>query len=122
MPFFEYHQNNSGGGFDIDADKGIGPVVIIEADSAHAADSRAIDLGIYFDGCESGLDCSCCGDRWSAAWGDGDPIPSQYGLPLTDADVTRYGKWAPEGTPEAFVHYADGRIEGFGAFKKGLRK
>jgi hypothetical protein len=73
--FFEYSQNNSGGSFDIDDAKGIGPRVWIEARDAQEADSLAGRLGIYFDGCESGLDCSCCGDRWSSAWGEGSAEP-----------------------------------------------
>ena len=30
----------------------------------------AEDIGLYFDGVEQGMDCSCCGDRWYRAWED----------------------------------------------------
>jgi len=61
MAFYTFSQNNSGGYFD-------GPeYVIIEADSASEANTIALEHGIYFDGCQSGHDCSCCGDRWYEA-------------------------------------------------------
>lgn len=80
--WFEYSQNNSGGSFDIQPQYGIGPRVWIEAASGEDADERALNLGIYFDGCEKGYDCDCCGDRWYPQWGDsGEEYPeinSQY--------------------------------------------
>lgn len=69
--FFEFDQNNSGGSFDTDDKRGIGPRVWIEALNTEDANARAERIGIYFDGCEDGMDCECCGDRWSPAWGDG---------------------------------------------------
>ena len=68
MKFFKYSQNNSGGNFHVD-DK-ICHNVIIEAESASEADDIAESLGCYFDGCSTGRDCSCCGDRWSKQWND----------------------------------------------------
>ena len=59
MAFFTFRQNNSGGFFDGTE------YVIIEADSADEANMIAMDHDIYFDGCHKGLDCPCCGDRWS---------------------------------------------------------
>jgi hypothetical protein len=76
MAFFEFDQNNSGGSFDIDDKRGIGPVVWIEATDVDGACDRAEDLGIYFNGCEDGRDCSCCGDRWYRPWReDGSAAP-----------------------------------------------
>ncbi|MEE1835778.1 DUF7296 family protein [Streptomyces sp. SP17KL33] len=107
--FFEFHQNNSGGGFDFDAERGISTNVIVEADDAEHANYRAKRIGLYFDGVENGDDCECCGDRWSEAWRtDGDPVPSHYGTPLDEAKYLM--KWQAEGRPETFVHYSDGRI------------
>jgi hypothetical protein len=60
--FYEFNQNNSGGSFMVD-DK-VCHRLIIEADSEDEATNKAIDLGVYFNGCEEGSDCSCCGDRW----------------------------------------------------------
>jgi hypothetical protein len=120
VPFFEYNQNNSGGGFDYDGDAGITHHVIVEADDAEHADYRAERIGLYFDG--EG-DCSCCGDRWYAAsngWNDdaGDPVPSIYGTPVSDYD---FGfRWMKGDRPEAYVHYLDGRVQGYGFDTKVL--
>lgn len=97
--FFEYDQNNSGGSFHIDDATGIGPRVWIEAADAVEADYRAGRIGIYFNGCEAGRDCSCCGDRWSPAWDDGDVEPKisqEYDFNYHDT---------------IYVHRLGGRIE-----------
>jgi hypothetical protein len=107
--FFTYAQNNSGGVF-------TGPAlyVIVEAHSAGGADlvaqSRA---GVYFDGCENGNDCSCCGDRWYATHGDGDPEPRIYGKPIATArhDGLRSDGYIERAGAYAVIHYADGRTE-----------
>src|SRR6478735_5337089 len=115
--FYAFNQNNSGGGFDFDAECGISHWVIVEAHSAEQANSIAESIGIYFNGCDDGSDCPCCGDRWSSQWSDdkGFDFPSYYGdKPLRDKweNSSGYGiKWI-EG-PEAFVHYLDGTIEAF---------
>jgi hypothetical protein len=108
MPFFHYSQNNSGGGFDYDADDGISNNVIIEADDADHANYRARDIGLYFDGVDKGQDCSCCGDRWYETWRDeGDDEPMMYGRPLAEYTPYHWHKGF-----DTFVHYADGRIVG----------
>lgn len=124
MSFFVYAQNNSGGSFRHDS-RGISVNVIIEAPDAHYADNRAESIGIYFDGCDSGADCDCCGDRWYAAYGPGEPVPTvgesevQPGELFPAADDPRRGllatKWMAEGTPEGYIHYLDGRVEPFWA-------
>lgn len=96
MPFFEYSQNNSGGGFDHDPVAGIGYKVVVEADSDEQADAKAEEIGIYFNGCDAGIDCPCCGDRWSRAWGDGD----------AELVEPRAGWGLP-----AYVHFADGSMK-----------
>lgn len=112
MAFFTYRQNNSGGTFDFGKEAGISVTVIIEAPSAQAADDRAEQIGLYFNGVDAGLDCDCCGDRWSQSWGDGDPAPSIYGIPVENGQYEwKYRNWAPKGTPEGYIHYLDGRIE-----------
>jgi hypothetical protein len=88
MSFFHYSQNNSGGGW-----KGPAQHVIIEAEDCDEADSIAEQHGLYFNGCESGEDCGCCGDRWSRAW-SGDPEPTYYGDVVDES--TKYedvNKW-----------------------------
>ena len=99
MAWFEYCQNNSGGYFDINPDRGIGPRVWIEAPDAAAADSIAGSKGVYFDGCDDGLDCSCCGDRWYGAHGKGERKPEID----KDYDFDWHDK--------VYLHHADGRIE-----------
>lgn len=103
MKFYTFVQNNSGGSFAINDDKGIGKYVIIEAESYIEANRRAEEIGLYFDG---DGDCPCCGDRWSEQYdeSDADDVPSVYGTPLADVE-----RW-PAGT-SAFIHYCDGRIE-----------
>lgn len=104
--FYEFNQNNSGGGFDFNRSAGITHIVIIEADSAGDANKRAESIGLYFDG---DGDCPCCGDRWYSAYGDGDEVPAVYGTPVEDYHIDY--KWM--GTdPEIFIHYTDGRIVG----------
>lgn len=77
--FYTFSQNNSGGFFK--RDDSVREYVIIEADSAEQANERAEAVGIYFNGCATGSDCTCCGDRWSEQWDDedGTEMPSIYG-------------------------------------------
>ena len=63
MNTYRYYQNNSGGGDDEDLPK----LLFVEANSADEANTRAVSIGVYFDGCDSGEDCDCCGDRWARA-------------------------------------------------------
>ena len=102
--FFLYNQNNSGGNFHEDEAAGIGPYVIVEANDANHADSRAVNIGIYFHGCSTGQDCDCCGDRWSQSYGTGDAVPSIYGEPAENMEKGWYRSYA-------FVHYLNGEIK-----------
>lgn len=64
MKFYTFRQNNSGGRFHLDALRGQGVMTFVEAPDAKTANEIALDHGIYFDGCQVGWDCPCCGDRW----------------------------------------------------------
>lgn len=109
--FFHYHQNNSGGGMDIDDNIHIN--IIIEAKDNLHADTLAQQIGIYFDGIEKGEDCECCGDRWSRQCSvqDGEDYPNLYGrkvtsykkelLPFANGKVNILG----------YIYYLDGRKE-----------
>lgn len=66
--WFEFQQNNSGGSFVTDDAEGIGPHVWIQAYTPEQANDIAETKGIYFDGCQTGGDCPCCGDRWYRVW------------------------------------------------------
>lgn len=106
--FYHYDQNNSGGSFDFTKGQ-ISVHVIIEASSPRVADARAEDLGIYFDGCEGGRDCHCCGDRWSpASNGDATKTPMIYGQDVSGGVYT--GSSWMGGKPEGYIHYLDGRV------------
>jgi hypothetical protein len=96
--FFRFRQNNSGGFFKKDDAAGIGVSVYIEALNADDANHRAERAGIYFEGCATGEDCRCCGDRWMKAYDDeGEEKPGTE-MP-----------WDFEDT--VFIHHFDGRIE-----------
>lgn len=103
--FFEYHQNNSGGFF-----KSPAVHVIVEAHTANEADTRAVELGLYFDG--SG-DCSCCGNRWYRSYRDGSDSPSVYSLsiftPEGETMLNNFLKpWATKTIPALLVYYLSG--------------
>lgn len=61
--FYGFDQNNSGGSFVIN-DK-LCHRLFIEADSSEEAIAKAEELGCYWNGVDDGVDCPCCGDRWS---------------------------------------------------------
>jgi hypothetical protein len=111
--FYTFGQNNSGGSFVFDYSRGITHFVIIEADSESEAMERAERIGLYFNGCSNGIDCSCCGDRWYSP--DGPTTePSIYGEVIEPGDVWKDKgglslKWIDG--PEAYIHYLDGHFE-----------
>lgn len=96
MSFFRFRQNNSGGSF-VQNDK-VDVTVFVEAEDADAANERAESIGLYFDGCRVGRDCSCCGDRWYRAWENS---------ALTHAEMLEEYDW----DTDRVVYYADGRVE-----------
>lgn len=117
--WFDFNQNNSRGVHDFEDltyGRGISVHVIIEADSAEDANKRAEEIGLYFGRYKSGLDCECCGLRWTKeSQGEpGDDQPSIYGKPLSrDGNHFHYAtktSWAEAGCPEGFVHYKDGTV------------
>lgn len=61
--WYLFSQNNSHGYFEVD-DK-LCAYLFIEANSEDEANEKALNLGCYFNGVETGIDCPCCGDRWS---------------------------------------------------------
>jgi len=113
--FYHYSQNNSGGSFIFNEDSGITNHVVIEADSASEANKMAEEIGIYFNGCDSGLDCECCGDRWDSVYGEGDKVPMVYNKILGEKFVDKWPNraWMPEGY-ETVVHFKDGTKKWYG--------
>jgi hypothetical protein len=107
--FYTFTQNNSGGRWKYDAERGIAPYVIIEAGSAASANERAEEIGLYFDGCESGADCECCGDRWSEC-GENEATASPE---IYVVDVAEYVDLYVFRRPveyAAYIHYANGSV------------
>lgn len=116
--FFEFDQNNSGGVFRVD-DR-VCHRLFIEADSRAEAIEKAEDLGCYWDGVDNGLDCPCCGDRWSLPYSFiGDDQLSSYGVSaLSIADWRRkYGRYAIVKPPYKEQGRIYSLVKGFIAFK-----
>ena len=102
--YFHFSQNNSGGSFHIN--ESVAHHVIIQAYDAKDANTIAQNIGIYFNGCETGADCDCCGDRWSEQWSNeqGDEKPLIYGEdPVTIEDM-----FTKPGQPVCHVYHLDG--------------
>lgn len=112
--FYTYNQNNSGGHFHYDNTNGITHFVIIEAPDSIAANERAEKIGLYFNGCQKGYDCDCCGDRWyPTSEYHGDNEPSVYGQPVSDfvkGNYTRCSDFS-KAKGHIVVHYADGSVK-----------
>jgi hypothetical protein len=111
--FYTFNQNNSGGSFDYTPRDGISHYVIVEGDDIEEAVYRAKRIGLYFDGVANDMDCGCCGDRWYEPWrDDADAEPMVYDEPVANFKGGQFGmKWIDG--PEGYVHYKDGRVEGF---------
>ena len=101
--FYTFRQNNSGGKFEVN--DSVKHYVIIEADSAEEAnDIASKNTDIYFNGCDNGIDCPCCGDRWSMVdESDVAETPKIYGI-----DVFKYKDALPSFKPEYIIYYKDG--------------
>lgn len=104
--WFHYQQNNSGGRFILDEDKGITHHVFINADNTDEANDHALSIGLYWNG---DIDCPCCGDRWYPAW-EGMREPLIYGEPVRN--YTGHA-WMKTGR-ETVLHHADGSLEWIG--------
>lgn len=100
--FFEFTQNNSGGRFEFNSIAGISHRVLIEAENKDQAIEKALNIGLYFDGCEKGIDCPCCGDRWDD-WTDQITDIDEY------VESVKNFTWL---SPDIYTHHNDGSIEG----------
>ena len=108
VKYYDFNQNNSGGRYKID--ENTGQNTIIAARDMSEANERAERLGIYFNGCRDGMDCDCCGDRWSEQYSESKDVePLVYG-----SDPTSYltkDSWGFH--DKIVVHHADGTRETF---------
>lgn len=106
--FYPFRQNNSGGEF-----KPPAIYVYVEAESEEDANRTAQDY-IYFNGCEYGRDCSCCGDRWSETFYTPVEDPKQEVLKAKWGKFDRI--WAKEAGISLFMLvYKEGRSEYYNA-------
>lgn len=110
--FYTFRQNNSGGHFIIN--DYVSYYVIIEADSSRDANDRAERIGVYFDGCYTGEDCECCGDRWySVDEYDATEVPMIYND--TIEEFVEYGiRSVKSGESYCHVYYKDGSKRSYG--------
>lgn len=98
--FFEYRQNNSGGRFNIDDTLTVR--VIVEAKDKEQAIQIGENLGIYFNGCDEGRDCPCCGDRWY----EPDEVDLRYGTLSNEEAKEMALAYKGEIVPTRFKTYA----------------
>lgn len=105
--FYEISQNNSGGSFVTD-DK-LCHRLFIEAESSDEAANIAEDLGCYWDGCATGSDCPCCGDRWYRPW-------TSDGIDLEEMNTKWNGyevnEWVKNSSKETAIEDFKSRYEG----------
>ena len=115
MPkFIEYTQNNSGGSFTTN-DKLCHRVFIeVPEDQEKVSDDKALELGIYFDGCRDAIDCSCCGDRWYHAY-KFVTFPFKFSEEDTFISIEQYAQYLADNygwtTPDIRIYYLDGRVQ-----------
>lgn len=112
--FYEFNQNNSGGSFD--TDEKLCHILFIEAENVQQANKIAEGLGVYFNGCDNGIDCSCCGDRWYEADGYNEinlnKLSKAYKIEFNTIEdyaqcvADRYG-WT---NPDSRIFYLSGKI------------
>jgi hypothetical protein len=114
MEFFEFSQNNSGGSFVVN-DK-LCHQVIIEAHDYEEAVYIAERLGCYWDGVDCGMDCPCCGDRWSKYWEKALEFPMDYGKVIFTS-VEEYVQYLADNygftDPDCRIFYRDGTVKEF---------
>ena len=83
--------------------------MFIEAESSDEAASIAEDLGCYWDGCDTGNDCPCCGDRWYRPW-------SSDGIDLEEMNTEWNGyevnEWVENSSKDTAIEDFKSRYEG----------
>lgn len=100
--FYNFAQNNSGGYFVEDLEKGICEEVIIESESHQKAWEKLNKIGDDVDGFYNY--CSCCGPRWSDYDDGSTNEPEIYGKPV---DKIKKGMFRNK----VSIHYLNGSIK-----------
>jgi hypothetical protein len=106
--FFHYRQNNSGGSFI--KRNGLDVLVVIEAMDYLHANAIAEDKGIYFHGCSSGRDCSCCGDRWYEQYDNSDGYTKVFEDKTLKQKETAMKNNTDDYPNHFVIYYLDGRV------------
>jgi hypothetical protein len=101
--WYRFRQNNSGGSFVIN-DK-VAVEVFIDAEDYIEANYKATRLGIYFNGCETGYDCPCCGDRWSQQY-DYSSLNDEGDFTDIHAYLEETSRWRDT----AYVYFMSGEV------------
>lgn len=107
--FYNFDQNDPFGNFDLDSVFAMS--MIVEADSADDANSRAMAIGIYFDGVTKGKDCPCCGDRWNMVDQD-DATPRPVWRDMNVKSMSKTPRFHDDYVA-CRVFYKDGTIKNF---------
>jgi len=111
LSWYEFTQNNSGGSFEVD-DK-LCHRIFIEDENYENAKERALDMGVYFDGCDAGIDCPCCGDRWSD-WENKVEFPIKYDSKNIFTEIIPYAQYLANEygwtKPDARLYYKNGEV------------
>ena len=95
---YVFQQNNTFGTFDA----GVGHTVLAEALTREEACARAQTVGVYFNGCATGRDCDCCGNRWEEPWDTPLPFVRPLGIDTLEEYLPRFSE------RNLRVVYADG--------------
>lgn len=110
MSFYKWQQNNTGGIF-VTNDK-LCHQIIIEADTEEESEQKAFDMGVYYDGVESGDDCDCCGDRWYSP--DKYEFPFTYSIGIVFDNVEDYAQYLADNfgwtIPDIRIFYKNGEV------------
>lgn len=105
--YYTFSQNNSGGYFVKDEEKGVCEYLIIQATSVKNAIEKMESIGDSVSGFWNY--CDCCGERWST-WideSDGYEEPMIYGeIVYDEMHKEMFRSMAP-------VHYLDGTFKNF---------
>lgn len=113
MSIYLFEQHNSGGVFHCN-DK-ICHRVFIEAYDLDGAIDFATDIGIYFDGCDIGADCPCCGDRWYRPFDTDELVfPIKYSKEIIFETVEEYAQYLADKygwtKPDGRIYFANGDV------------
>jgi hypothetical protein len=110
LRYYTFYQNNSGGVWI--NNNTMTHIMIVQAEDHEHANALAQALGIYFDGVFEGLDCECCGDRWSPQWSKDEGTEE----PMIWGQAPKAHSWL-EAAPaqrkqvQARVFHLDGRVD-----------